>query len=83
MMLTIDIRITILVVVMTPLSIFVASFIASSSFRFFKDQSEKRGEQTSIITEMIEQEKLMIAFSAESEAVGAFDENNEVLAKSS
>lgn len=83
MMLTIDVRITILVVVMTPLSILVASFIASSSFKFFKEQSEKRGEQTSIITEMIEQEKLMIAFSAEGEAAEDFDANNDVLAKAS
>ncbi len=83
MMLAIDLRITILVVVMTPLSILVASFIASSSFRFFKEQSEKRGEQTSIITEMIEQEKLMIAFSAENYAGADFEANNEELAKSS
>lgn len=83
MMLAIDLRITILVVVMTPLSILVASFIASSSFRFFKEQSEKRGEQTSIITEMIEQEKLMIAFSAENDARADFEANNEELAKSS
>ena len=52
-MLTINVKITLVVVVITPVSLFVASFIAKKTFSMFKLQSETRGEQTAFIDEMI------------------------------
>ena len=82
-MLTISGRITIAVVVLTPISLFVASFIAKSTFSMFKLQSETRGEQTSFIEEMVGNQKVVQAFSKEDEALEKFDEINGRLEKCS
>lgn len=80
-MLTISVNITIAVVVITPLSLFVASFIAKRTFSMFKLQSETRGEQTSFIEEMVGNQKVVQAFSHEDEALEQFDEINGRLQK--
>lgn len=82
-MLTISVHITIAVVVITPISLFVASFIAKKTFSMFKLQSETRGEQTGFIEEMIGNQKVVQAFSHEEEALEKFDEINERLQKCS
>lgn len=76
-------RITIAVVLLTPLSLVVASFIAKKTFSMFKLQSETRGEQTSFIEEMVGNQKVVQAFSREDEALKKFDEINERLEKCS
>ena len=76
-------RITIAVVVLTPLSLVVASFIAKKTFSMFKLQSETRGEQTSFIEEMVGNQKVVQAFSREDETLKKFDEINERLEKCS
>ena len=80
-MLTISVNITIAVVVITPLSLFVASFIAERTFSMFKLQSETRGEQTAFIEEMVGNQKVVQAFSHEDEALEQFDEINGRLQK--
>lgn len=80
-MLTISVRITIAVVCITPISLFVASFIAKKTFSMFKLQSETRGEQTAFIEEMVGNQKVVTAFSYENEALEQFDEINERLQK--
>ena len=80
-MLTISVRITVAVVVITPVSLFVASFIAKKTFSMFKLQSETRGEQTAFIEEMVGNQKVVLAFSHEDEALEKFDEINERLQK--
>ena len=82
-MLTISVRITAAVVVITPLSLVVASFIAKKTFSMFKLQSETRGEQTALIEEMIGNQKVVQAFSHEEEALQKFDEINDRLEKCS
>lgn len=82
-MLTISVHITIAVVVITPVSLFVASFIAKKTFSMFKLQSETRGEQTAFIEEMVGNQKVVQAFSHEEEALEQFDEINERLQKCS
>lgn len=82
-MLTISVHITIAVVVITPISLFVASFIAKKTFSMFKVQSETRGEQTAFIEEMVGNQKVVQAFSHEDEALEQFDEINERLQKCS
>lgn len=82
-MLTISVHITIAVVVLTPISLFVASFIAKKTFSMFKQQSETRGEQTAFIEEMVGNQKVVQAFSHEDEALEQFDEINERLQKCS
>ena len=76
-------RITIAVVVLTPLSLVVASFIAKKTFSMFKLQSETRGEQTSFIEEMVGNQKVVQAFSREDEVLEKFDEINDRLEKCS
>ena len=71
--------IALVVVVLTPLSIFVASAIAKSTYRYFKKQSEVRAVQTTIISEMIEQEKIVQAFAYEDRARQRFNANNSEL----
>lgn len=78
-MLTISVRITAAVVVITPISLFVASFIAKRTFSMFKLQSETRGEQTAFVEEMVGNQKVVQAFSHEEEALKQFDEINERL----
>ena len=80
-MLTLNVRITIVVVVVTPLSFFVASFIAKKTFSMFQLQSSTRGEQTALIQEMIGNQKVVQAFSHEDEALKQFGEINERLGK--
>ena len=80
-MLTLNVKITIVVVVVTPLSFFVAGFIAKKTFSMFRLQSSTRGEQTALIQEMIGNQKVVQAFSHEDEALERFGEINERLGK--
>ncbi len=82
-MLSINVKITLVVVVITPVSLFVASFIAKRTFSMFMLQSTTRGEQTSLINEMIENQKVVQAFSKEGDVLEAFDEINGRLEKAS
>ena len=78
-MVTIDVKITLVVVVITPLSLFVARFIAKKTYSMFQLQTKTRGEQTAIIDEMIGNQKVVQAFSHEDEALAEFEEVNERL----
>ena len=80
-MLTISPLITLAVVVLTPISLFTARFIARRTYSMFKKQSETRGEQTALINEMIQNQKTVQAFSYEDKAVERFDKSNEKLRK--
>ena len=82
-MLTIDVKITLVVVIITPLSLFVASFIAKKTYSMFQLQTKTRGEQTAIIDEMIGNQKVVSAFGHEDEAIEAFEEVNLRLQKCS
>lgn len=82
-MLSVNVGITIVVVVITPVSLFVASFIAKKTFSMFKLQSETRGEQTALINEMIGNQKVVQAFNREDETLEKFDEINARLEKCS
>ncbi|MBD5521597.1 MAG: ABC transporter ATP-binding protein [Lachnospiraceae bacterium] len=82
-MLSVNVGITGVVVLITPLSFLVASFIAKKTFTMFKLQSETRGEQTAFIDEMIGNQKIVQAFSHEDESMEAFDEINERLESAS
>lgn len=78
-MLSIHVGITCVVVFITPVSLFVASFIAKRTYSMFKLQSEARGEQTALIDEMIGNQKVVLAYSQEEPAIKRFDEINERL----
>ena len=78
-MVTTDVGITLVVVLITPLSFFVAGFIAKRTFTMFRVQSETRGEQTALIDEMIGNQKVVQAFGHEKKAMERFDEINERL----
>lgn len=78
-MLSINVKITFVVVVITPLSIFVANFIAKRTFAMFREQSEARGTLTSLVEEMVGNQKVVKAFSYEERAVERFDEINQHL----
>lgn len=78
-MLSINVKITIVVVVLTPISLFVASFIAKRTYSMFRLQSKTRGEQTALIEEMVGNQKVVQAFNHEDEALEQFDEINERL----
>ena len=80
-MLSVNVKITLVVVVITPVSLFVASFIAKRTYTMFRLQSETRGEQTAFIEEMIGNQKVVQAFQHEKEAMEQFDEINERLGK--
>jgi ATP-binding cassette subfamily B multidrug efflux pump len=82
-MFSINITITFLVVLLTPISLLVARFIAKHTYSMFKQQSEIRGEQTSLINEMISGQKVVKAFGYEKEALNRFDKINQRLKKSS
>ena len=82
-MLLVNFQITLVVVLITPVSLFVASFIAKKTYFMFKLQSETRGEQTALIEEAIGNQKVVQAFSHEDETQERFDEINERLAKCS
>ena len=78
-MISISPVVALIVVVLTPLSIFTAKFIATKTYSMFKKQSETRGEQTAFINEMIQNQKTVQAFSQEETSVERFDEINERL----
>ncbi len=82
-MLTVNVGITFVVVLLTPLSLFVANFIARRTYTMFKKQSEARADQTALIDEMIGNEKVVQAFTHEEAAQRDFDEINERLRQSS
>lgn len=82
-MLSENVTITLVVVVITPLSLFVASFIAKKTFRMFQLQSATRGEQTTLINEMITNHKEVKAFGREEAVMEDFKEINERLQKCS
>ena len=82
-MLVLNAKIALVVVCITPLSLFVASFIAKNTYNMFKLQSQIRGEQTSLIDEMIGNQKVVQAFGQEDKIVERFDEINERLGKAS
>ena len=82
-MLSINIGITIAVVALTPLSFLVAGYISSHTYTMFKKQSEIRGQQTGLINEMVEGQKVVKAFNRKSEVVGEFDRINEELQETS
>ncbi len=82
-MLSINVKIAIVVVVITPLSLFVASFIAKNTYSMFQLQTKTRGEQTALIDEMIGNQKVVQAFSYEDDALERFDEINGRLFKCS
>ena len=82
-MLSVNVGITLVVVIVTPVSLFVASFIAKKTFSMFQLQSETRGEQTALINEMIGNQKVVQAFNREDETLEKFDEINGRLEKCS
>ena len=80
-MLSINVVITLIVVCITPLSFFVAGFIAKHTYSMFRLQSETRGKQTALIDEMIGGQKVVQAYVHEKEALEKFDEINDRLQK--
>ena len=82
-MIRMSLSITLVVVLLTPLSLFVASFISKKTFNMFKLQSETRGEQTAFIDEMISNEKVVKAFSREEQTIEKFSSMNEDLKNAS
>ena len=82
-MLGINVAITVFVVVMTPMSLFVASFIARRTFSMFRAQSEARAAMTGLVDEMVGNQKIVKAFSYEKEAEQRFQDINEKLRTSS
>ena len=82
-MLSINVKITLVVVILTPISLFVASFIARRTYSMFQLQSKTRGEQTALIEEMVGNQKVVQAFNHEDEALEQFDEINNRLQKCS
>lgn len=82
-MIRMSIGITLVVVLLTPLSLFVASFISKKTFNMFRLQSETRGEQTAFIDEMISNEKVVKAFSREEQTIEKFASMNEDLKNAS
>lgn len=78
-MISINIKITLIVVLITPLSFFVASFVAKRTFSMFQAQSIKRGEMTSHINEMITGQKTVKAYSHEEESKAEFEKINKEL----
>lgn len=82
-MLSVNVGITAVVVIITPVSLFVASFIAKKTFSMFKLQSETRGEQTALVNEMIGNQKVVQSFNREEKTLEKFDEINGRLEKCS
>ena len=80
-MLSLDYKITLVVVVLTPISLFVASFIAKKTYSMFQLQSKTKGEQTALINEMIENQRIVQAFSHETQVQEEFEEINNRLQK--
>ena len=82
-MIRMSLSITLVVVLLTPMSLFVASFISKKTFNMFKLQTKTRGNQTAYIDEMISNEKVVKAFSKEEETIEKFSSMNEELKKAS
>lgn len=82
-MIAVNVPIALVVIVLTPLSLFVASFIAKRTYHLFHRQSETRGDITSLVDEMIGQQKIVQAFGYEDEALKRFGEINDRLEKDS
>ena len=82
-MIAVNVPIALVVIVLTPLSLFVASFIAKRTYHLFHQQSETRGEITSLVDEMIGQQKIVQAFGYEDDALERFEEINNRLEKDS
>lgn len=82
-MLSVNVSITFVVVLITPVSFFVANFIAKRTFRMFRLQSEIHGEQTGLIDEMIGNQKVVQAFGRGEDATERFDEVNKRLQEAS
>ncbi len=82
-MLSIHPAITLVVIVMTPLSLFVAAFIAKRTYKMFRVQAETRAEQTAIINETVANQKIVQAFGHEAETMRDFDEINDRLTEAS
>lgn len=82
-MIRLDVKIALVVVCITPISLYVASFIAKRTYNMFKLQSQTRAEQTAFIDEMIGNQKVIQAFGHEKETLDKFDDINERLAQSS
>ena len=80
-MVSINYKIALVVVVLTPLSLFVARFIAKRTYSMFKLQSQTRGEQTGFVEETVGNRKVVTAFSREEKTLEEFDEINERYAK--
>ena len=82
-MIAVNVPIALVVIVLTPLSLFVASFIAKRTYHLFHQQSETRGEITALVDEMVGQQKIVQAFGYEDEALDRFGEINDRLEKDS
>ena len=82
-MLSVNVGITIVVVVITPVSLLVASFIAKKTFNMFRLQAQTRGEQTDLVNEMVGNQKVVQAFGREEKTLKRFDEINKRLEKCS
>ncbi|MBR2965597.1 MAG: ABC transporter ATP-binding protein [Clostridia bacterium] len=80
-MLVINPIIALVVVLLTPISIFIAKFISSRTYKMFRERSETEGEQTALIEELLGNQKVVKAFSHENEAIEKFDEVNSRLEK--
>ena len=76
-------KITLVVVVLTPLSLFAAKFIASRTYNMFREQSQSRGEQTAFLNEMVDGQKVVQAFGYEPRAEARFGALNEALRRAS
>ncbi len=82
-MLSVSVPVTLVVVCVTPISLLVASFIARRSYRYFTAQSQTRGEQTALVSEMLDGQKVVRAFGHEQQVQREFDEVNGRLQKTS
>ena len=82
-MLSVNVSITLVVVLITPVSLLVASYIARRTYEMFRLQSETRGEQTALVEEILGNQKVVQAFGYEDDALETFDEINERLQKCS
>ena len=78
-MLSVNWKITLVVVLITPVSLFVAAFIANRTYTMFRLQSESRGDLTALVEEMVGNQKIVQAFGYEDQAIGRFDAINKQL----
>lgn len=83
LMFTVNVRISLVVLLVTPVSLITAAFIAKQTYDMFRLQSQVRGEQTGFIEEMVGQQKVVQAFGYEKKAMERFDEINDRLQKCS